>query len=58
MVVLEGFCNTCSYFFIVSMKTIAYIKSLDESRSSGTYVSKVMCVMCKKDHIDFEWYLD
>ncbi len=58
MVVMDGFCNTCGYFYIASMKTIDYIKSLDEYHRTGTYVSKAMCVMCKKDYIDFEWYVD
>jgi hypothetical protein len=58
MVVLEGFCNICRIFFIAPMKTMDYIKYLDKSRASGTPMSNIMCDICKKGYIDFQWYLD
>lgn len=54
MVVLEGHCNTCGSFFIVSMRTVGYLKDLAESSALGTHLSKVVCESCKKDRIDFQ----
>lgn len=54
MVVLEGFCFGCRNFFIVTMKTLEYLKSIVAPPILKTTLSSIVCTVCKNSYLDFQ----
>jgi hypothetical protein len=55
--VIEGGCNSCGGFVIVSMNTISYLESYITSVVSGKYVFDIKCNSCGNDYLDFQSFL-